>query len=458
MRHKTIQPGRNSNRPGIALAITLVVLVSLAVITTILSLRVAQVRQRQQYIMDYQKARYGADSSLKYIFSILPEQSISYADRKDAADFSDLFWLDKPQYLEYLNAWAQTATEEQLQKYIKEPEEEELSDTESLSLFSELISKMAGSSDSNEPNRVSDANTIQYVDPNQIIVPGPYGPAWPNVVEPMELEIGDSEITITVEDENAKMPLSWLVTDNIDTNEQARAALDTFAEWMLIDQETVEKLVLQLNELGKYKLFEINPSTVLLPAKSAQAPQPAGQQASRFSTSRTKSRRARTKPAAAQTEKQEVRSPAGHAADFAKLFHSSLLNTDTLSVPLPEMAFDDESPMKYLAVWGSQRVNVNTAPRQVLEAAFYFGGNAAEIADRVIRARKEEPFKSVQDLRDRLYGDIASLDRAAQYIDVKSNCFLIKVTSRCGNAKVSAAAAVIKENKTMERLIVLYGR
>jgi len=449
------QSDKNKNRSGVALAITLVVLMSLAVITTILSLRVAQVRQRQQYIMDYQKARYGADSSMKYIFSVLPEQSIDYADRKDAADFSDLFWLDKPKYLEYLSAWAAVATDEQLQKYLKEPEDQdqEISKGGGVSLFSGLISKMKGSGDSNEPNAVGDANAILYVDPNQIVVPGPYGPAWPNVVKPMELEVGDCKITITVEDENAKLPLSWLVTDNIDANKQARAALDTFAEWMLIDPLTVEQLALQLNELGKYKLFQLNPSTVLLSAKPAQ-PQPA--QPAR--PSRTRSRRARTAQPAAQTAKQEVRPPAGHAADFAKLFHSSLLNVDPLSIPLPEMAFDDESPMKYLALWGSQRVNVNTAPRQVLEAAFYFGGNAVEIADRIIRTRKEEPIKSVEDLRSKLSGDLASLDRAAPYLDVKSNCFLIKVTSRCGNARVSAAAAVIKEGKTVERLIVLYGR
>jgi hypothetical protein len=87
-----------------------------------------------------------------------------------------------------------------------------------------------------------------------------------------------------------------------------------------------------------------------------------------------------------------------------------------------------------------------------------FGGNAEQIADRIIRARREKPFKSVQDLRDQLYGDVASLDRAEPYIDVKSNFFLIRITAHCGNAKVTAAAAVIKENKTVERLIVLYGR
>lgn len=458
MSDQTIQCRRN-NSHGIALAITLVVLVSLAVITTILALRVSQVSQRQQYIMDYQKARYGADSALKYIFSILPETKTDYADRSDAADFSDLFWLDKPGYLKYLTAWAQTATPEQLEKYVKPGEEQGQSGGGGDSAFSIYISRMTGSdsNDANEPNQPGEAGEFIDVDPNQIVVPGPYGPAWPNVVEPMKLEMGDCKITISVEDENAKLPLSWLVTTNIDANKQARAALDTFAEWMLMDSQTLEQMVYQLNELSKYKQFELNPSTVLLDAP--KTPQDAKQQPERFSSRRSRrTRRPQSAQQAAQQPKQETRPPAGHAADFAKLFHSSLLDVEPLAIPLPEMAFDDESPMKYLAVWGSQRVNVNTAPRQVLEAAFYFGGNAVQIADRIIRARREEPFKTMQDLRDKLYGDIASVDRAGPYIDVKSNFFLVRITSQCGNAKSTAAAVVIKENEKVERLIVLYGR
>jgi hypothetical protein len=64
----------------------------------------------------------------------------------------------------------------------------------------------------------------------------------------------------------------------------------------------------------------------------------------------------------------------------------------------------------------------------------------------------------MQDLRDKLYGDIASVDRAEPYIDVKSNFFLVRITSQSGNAKSTAAAVVIKENEKVERLIVLYGR
>lgn len=466
MRHcVSIQKFSRRYRPGIALAITLVVLVVLSVTTTILAVRVAQVRQRQRYIMDYQKARYGLDSAMKYILAVMPEKTISLAERKDAPDFSDLFWLTREQYLNYISAWAETAEPEQIKKYLKPAKEtEEAISEDASSLFAKLIAKMMGKdeqTDPNSPNRDESAQDVTYVDPEQIVVPGPYGPPWPNVIEPIELNIGDSRITITIEDENAKMPLSWAVTSNINVNKQARAAMLNFSELMMMDEQTVENLFTELNELGKRKLFQLNPTAVMLTVQTDQPQQAQTQAQSRqFTTSRTTQRRTATQPAVQppQQTQQQARPAVGHAADFAKLFHSSLLDLETLSVPLPDKAFDDESPMKYLALWGSQRINVNTAPRQVLEAAFTFGGSPEEIAEKIIRLRREKPFKTIADLRDQMFGDLNAIDRAAPYIDVKSNFFSIRITSRCGSARTSAVAAVIKEGKQMERLIILYGR
>jgi type II secretory pathway component PulK len=461
------QQGPADRRRGVALAITLMMLVVLGVVTAALAVRVAQVRQRQQYIMDYQKARYGLDSAMKYALTVLPEKKFTLVQRKDAPDFSDLFWLSREQYLRYLDAWAADAEPEQLQKYLKKSETQKsdnLSKENSQSLFGQLLSKFMGQDEKeNEPNDLNnlDPNAPpEYVDPNQIVVPGPYGPQWPNVIEPIKLEIGECEVAIAVEDENAKMPLSWLVTSNLESNKQAKVALQTFAEWMAVDEETVASLAKELEELSKHKLFKMGYSTILLPVDSktsssqpSQQPQPARRSVA------TRRRTAAPQPAQQQqVQQQKVRPEVAHAADFAKLFHSSLLNTEPLAVPRMEMAFEDESPMKYLALWGSQRVNINTAPRQVLEAAFTFGGKPVEVAEAIILARKEKPVKSVAELQSTLSDYRDSIRQAAPYIDVESKFFSIRVTSRCGSAKVSAVAAVIKEGKQMERLTILYGR
>jgi hypothetical protein len=462
------QSGLVDRRGGIVLAITLIVLVALATIVTVLAVRVAQIRQRQQYIMDYQKALYGLDSAMKYALTVMPEKTFTLVERAEAPDFSDLFWLSRDQYLQYLDAWASSVTPEQLEKYLKEsPEGDSLksSKEESQSLFGQLLSKFMGTAEPNEPNDLEsmEPNELIYTDPNQIIVPGPYGPSWPNVIEPVTLEIGECKVTIAVEDENAKMPLSWLVTNRIETNKQAQVALQTFTEWMGVDEETLVSLTSELEELSKHKLFQMNYSTIVLPAEPASTTnQPAQQQAVRPRTvagRRSSARRpAAGQPTQPQPQQQKIRPEVAHAADFAKLFHSSLLDTESLAVPRTQMAFEDESPMKYLALWGSQRVNINTAPRQVLEAAFTFGGKSVDIADAIILARKEKPIKTVAELGNTLSEYRDSIEKAAPYIDTESKFFSIRVTSRRGNASVSAVAAVIKEKKQMERLIILYGR
>jgi DNA uptake protein ComE-like DNA-binding protein len=458
------QPGIVRYRQGMALAITLMVLVVLSGIVATLAVRVSQVRQRQQYIMNYQKALYSLDSAIKYAMVVVPEKRFTLIVRADAPDFSDLFWLSQDQYLEYIDAWIAGAEVEQVEKYLKKTSDEKKGG-KSQSLFGQMLSKfMDLGTEPNEPNEPNEMEDLSNLDPNQIVVPGPYGPAWPNVIEPVKLEIGGCEVTLSVEDENAKMPLSWLVTNRVEANKQAKVALQTFTEWMGVDEKTLASLTKELEELSKYKMFTLSNSTILLPPETASATTQTPQQpspASRSRQRRTNSRRtaaAAQQSAQTQPQAQKVRPEVAHAADFAKLFHSSLLDTESLAVPRTQMAFEDESPMKYLALWGSQRVNINTAPRQVLEAAFTFGGKSVDVAEAIILARKEKPFKSVADLKSKLseYGD--SIQQAAPYIDAESKVFTIRVTSRCGNASVSAVAAVIKEGKQMERLIILYGR
>jgi hypothetical protein len=467
---KNKNPQRNFTpcRHGIALAITLVVLVVLMTVTATLAVRVAQVRQRQQYMMDYQKARYGLDSAMKYAMTVLPDKKFPLVVRQDAPDFSDLFWLTREQYLRYLEAWAADAEPEQVKRYLKKSDADKsglLTKEDSQSLFGQLLTKFLGRDeqgyDPNDPNSTGIDESQQYFDPNQIVVPGPYGPAWPNVIEPIKLEIGECEVTISIEDENAKMPLSWLVTNNMTTNKQAKVALQTFAEWMAISDDTATALVKELEELSKYKLFKLNYSTVLLPVDTAapKQPQPPAAPPTGRASGRRRAPTQRTaQPQPQQPPQQKIRPEVAHAADFAKLFHSSLLNLEPLAVLQKEMAFENENAMKYLALWGSQRININSAPRQVLQAAFTFGGNPEEIADAVILARKEKIIKSVAQLRSSLPEYSSSIERAVPYIDTESKFFSVHVTSRCGKAKVSSVAAVIKEGKQMERLMMLYGR
>jgi hypothetical protein len=462
--------------PGVALVVAVLVLVVLSSLLAGLAVRITMVKRRQAYIVEYQRARYALDSALKYAMVVMPNQTYRLQSRADVPDFSDLFVMNAEQYRSFLQAWAMNATDEQLGKVLNENGWRKAAETpmfgspETLDWLSGMLGMLSG--DPNEmpaaeiPTSETEPNsglTAIEIDPNDFDVPGPYGAPWPYVVKPIELQIGSAKVTITVEDENAKMPLSWAVTSRETVNKKAEAALTIFCDWMGMTKTQRMDLLVQLDDVYKQKAFELNPSPIMLPpqarAPAAGQTQPAG----RITTTRTttttaaRQRQAQQQALAAQSQAQQ-RPAVAHATDFAKLFHSSLLDREPLARPVGHTALPNESPLKYLALWGSQRINVNTAPRHVLEAALSFGADdPADLAEKIIRQRQAEPIKTIGDLKKTLYSDSMAIDRAKDYLTTTSNFFLVRVTSHSGNARVSAAVTVIKEGRNVERLAILYG-
>ena len=88
----------------------------------------------------------------------------------------------------------------------------------------------------------------------------------------------------------------------------------------------------------------------------------------------------------------------------------------------------------------ASKVNINTAPRHVLAAAFTFGGDAFEIAEAIVEQRKVEPFKTINDFRDKNYGYSDSIKRSEPYITTQSTFFAIEIKAECGNAIATSIA------------------
>lgn len=447
-------------RRGLVLVLVLVILVVLAALTAALSLRVTQTRRRQQYMMDYQQARYACDSALKYMINVMPDKNFTLVSRQGMPDFSDLFAMDRSYYEAYIRYWLENASDEQIQKVLKSPqtEKEEIPEITLAEALSMLAEKIAHPNDFMMPGQ---DDSLQQTDPNRIQVPGPYGVPWPYVMEPVDLEMGSADVTIAIEDENAKMPLGWAVTNSkTQQGKEAQAALTTFCEWMGMDTSQIEDLQDQCETIREQKTFEIDPKPILLKsrASAAAARQAAARsRSSRFRTTRT-TRAARASQNAAPAVKDELRPAIAHATDFGKLFHSSLLNTEELTYPRREIGKREEYPLRYLALWGSQEVNINTAPRHVLEAAFMFAGDPEEIASLIIERRQTKPFRSTKELEELLTEGPKRIQAAEPYITTQSSFFQIRVTSRCGNARCEAVATVFKDKKNVQTLAVLYGR
>jgi hypothetical protein len=438
--------GDRRDRPGVILLITLVILVVLSTLGYTLTVRMATRRHRDQYIIDSCQARHACASGLKYALASLGQLQIQLISRPNEPDFSDVFALSEDQYQKLLaqmdlnsltdgNAPALAGDAQRDQK------------AGNARRVSAPDSQRTGGWDDNDREDLHFRGTTAAP---RVEIPGPYGPPWPLVAAPIEFEIGSAKVRIVVEDENAKYPLGWALL--ADEKRQAEAAVGwvTFCEWMGYTSEEIGRLRDDLARIGRIKPFKTQFKTE---TQAAAPVTPAPNRVTRpTTTATTVVRRApaqKSVPPAVQVEQQNK--------EFAKLFHSSLVDADLLARPSVVSDTRQESALKYLGLWATRHVNLNTAPRQVLEAALAFGSvaDAPKMAEAIIQKRKVKPIADVNELKQGLLGYSNSIDKCRDFVTTTSSVFTIRVTATSGVATATAVAAVSKEADKIKRIAVI---
>ncbi|MHC4124724.1 MAG: type II secretion system protein GspK, partial [Planctomycetota bacterium] len=243
-------------------------------------------------------------------------------------------------------------------------------------------------------------------------------------------------------DENAKYPLGWMLMNDKEVEREVEAGFEVFCEWMGLDYDQIDSLREQLAELKEIKPFEVG-----LKDKKV------------FVRKKVSSRSRRRKPRYKQSTKTVTafEQITKQSKDFAKLTHSSLLDLELLARPIVISDSRKESALKYVGMWGTTKVNINTAPRHVLEAVFSFGGDAEAIAEKIIQKRRVQPFENIEKLRESLLEHSDSIRKCEKYIATESRFFTIKVTAQSGKAKASTVIAVMKDGDEVKQIAVLSG-
>ncbi|MBN2588660.1 MAG: general secretion pathway protein GspK [Sedimentisphaerales bacterium] len=408
----------NKSRTGIVLLLTLVILAVIAMLGYTLTSRVMSDRLRNQYLIDYSQARYGCDSALKYAMATMENIDPVLVSRSEYPDFSDLFALDAEQYREFIEQWERTSGDDG---------SEEVSYFSSRDLFK------------------ADTNDTDIEDAGSIIIPGPYGAAWPFIAEPVEIEIGTAKVRIEIEDENAKYPLGWSMVEDKDLQWELDTGFETFCEMSGMEYEEIESLKSDLAEIGKIKPYKIDFKPVVTTTREPV------KTSSKTSSSKTKTPATQIK----RTVLTVATQISNQTTSFARFFNSTLLDRDALARPTIIDGDRKESPLKYISTWGTRLININSAPRHVLEAAFIFNGDQVEIADQIIKLRQTQPFEDLDDLQKRVVGYKDSIEKSQSYITTKSNIFTIRITATSGTAKAFAIIAVKKEANTTKRIAVI---
>ena len=140
--------------------------------------------------------------------------------------------------------------------------------------------------------------------------------------------------------------------------------------------------------------------------------------------------------------------------DFEKLFNSGMIDFALIKQPLE--GNENESAAKYLSLAGADTININTAPRNVLEATFTFSGYPTEIAAEIIERRRIKPFESIEELKELLYRYSNDIEKMENLIETQSSFFTITVTASKGKAKTTAMVAVQKQNNDVTRIGIIY--
>ena len=307
--------------------------------------------------------RHACASGLKYALASVGTLQFDLVSRPNEPDFSDVFAMSEPQYQKLLEqAAAMRAADANLspESLAGEPLDRDslkkAAQTDTESEASAKDAKGTKSAKSKTPKNASqkdaspkkaslkkaaqirdarDINDINDFDPNGGLlahpkppeIRGPYGPPWPLVTEPMELEIGSAQVKIEVEDENAKYPLGWAMLADEKLKPVAGAGWSTFCEWMGYQPPEIDLLTEDLVTVSKAKPFKIEfkqeTENVELPANVRNKITRPTVGAAAAAARRTSSR----KPVTVQEQIDRQNK------EYAKLLHSSLINRDLLSRP-----------------------------------------------------------------------------------------------------------------------------
>ncbi len=422
----------------------LILLVVLSALALTLTTKVRTHHSRNQYMLDYQASIYACESAIKYSISLLQEtKDPNFVIREKVPDFSELFTYSEKEYKQLLQDWADEITEEQKLQYAKVGKD-----------------YGRGTTDINDTNDINDINeldifanisqSLDYNDANLLQVPGPYGPKWPLIREAVSFNIGDVLVNIEIHDENAKYPMGWLMLNDKAVKQQISNGFDIMCAWMDVNNLVIKNIKDDVQELAAIKPYKLEYKDIKVPEKQP-LPTP---------TRRRPTSRVRRTTSNVRTRTVIVKIPGTrHLTDLSKLYHSSLVDTELLARPIIETENRTESAIKYISLFGANKINVNSAPRHVLEAAFAFAGisNAKNMAMTVIEQRKIKPFKDLNVLREKLYGFSDSLDKCRQYIVTKSNFYTIRITATKGYAKRSVIVAVKKEAGKLTKIATLSG-
>jgi len=286
-----------------------------------------------------------------------------------------------------------------------------------------------------DPN---DPNSFEIVfEPNDFLEEKP--PDF--VILQKTIDIGSSEVTIEIHDEKGKWPMLWLLQRTFDYSVRRGKTTDEvfrrFAQDMSVERDLVNDTMKLARAIAKP--LKIPKSKTIV-------------------TGRGKSRKVRNRRVSRRKRRGREKNLRKLTTTFGVNWQNTLLN-DPYYAPLRDIAEDNRASFAdHLGVWGHDRINLNTAPVELLENVLGPWGLTKEQAQAIVEQRKEKPIKSVG-----MLGKLKGMSKAQarninHFCVVKSNTFSAHVRARVGRTQYRLSAGMFLNNKgKVERLAVIPG-
>ena len=239
------------------------------------------------------------------------------------------------------------------------------------------------------------------------------------------IQIGQIDLEIEIHDENAKWPVLWHMIGNGPYAEkkywaqtQVQNAYNKFAGLSRVNRDDAKTALKLIYDTGNH--FRLPPAEFTVNTT--------------YNIDRS-TRRIITRNIGYTKKREETVQRRDQMKLFGRDFKYRLMNDVRVATLNENLPGSSASFADTLGIWGHNRININTAPPELLKSAFLPLGLSDQKVRMIIEYRKKRPFYNTNDLR-RIKGfDSALLTRMRPLCVVGPETFTARITARIGRTQ-----------------------
>jgi len=141
-------------------------------------------------------------------------------------------------------------------------------------------------------------------------------------------------------------------------------------------------------------------------------------------------------------KKEEAQQRLNSMVQFTQIFYEHMRRDPELSGLQENLVDRDSSFLEYLGFWGHNKININTAPIEVLQSAFSYLGVTSDQIQEIDEYRQEQNIKYMADLKNIGSFSTSMIQTIAPICVTKSEHFTVNVTAQLGRTQHSVIAAI----------------